>query len=398
MRSGFPMFFRLLWLTLFRSKGSPARFTPRRLLAMCIYLPMLFFEQTMHRIGFLLDEVLFRGYRKIEVKEPVFVLGIPRSGTTFLHRVMAKDTEKFTTFKFWELLYAPSITERKFWMAVGVIDRALGAPGRKLLAAIESRAFRKLHEIHRVSLFQPEEDEWLLVHFFSSVFLLWPFPFPEELWHLVRFDLDTPPADKQRIMTFYKSCVKRHLYVHGADKRFLSKSPTFSAKIDAINEHFPDARVVCCVRNPYDAVPSLMSLMSAIWDVFDNDRQGDTLRDMLLEVADHWYRHPLDRLPHWPEGRYAFVTYDALTGDPRQTVADLYGRLGLEIGAAFDECLRAEREKARTYKSKHTYSLEQYALTPEGVVEDFADVFEHFGFSTDRPVPTEAREYAGETE
>ena len=398
MRSGLPVLFRLLRLTLFHSKGSPARFTRRRLLIMCIYIPLLLFEQTLHRIGFLLDEIFFRGYRKIEIKEPVFVLGIPRSGTTFLHRVLARDTERFTTFKLWELVYAPSITQRKFWMAVGAVDRALGGRGRRWVEALEERAFKRWREIHRISLFQPEEDEWVLMHVFSCVFLLWPFPFPEELWYLVRFDVDTPPADKERIMAFYKSCVQRHLYVHGADKRFLSKNPAFSPKVDALNQWFPDAKAVCCVRTPYDAVPSLMSLMAAVWDFLDNDRQGEVLRDMVVDVADHWYRHPMNRLPKWPEDRHAFVTYDTLVGDPKQTVADLYDRFGIEVSPAYHACLQREQERARAYTSKHTYSLDQYDLTPEGILDDFRDVFEHFGFSTAYPdqAETETREGAGE--
>ena len=99
------------------------------------------------------------------------------------------------------------------------------------------------------------------------------------------FDTQTPPEDRQQIMSFYKACVQRHLYVHGTSRRFLSKNPAFSPKLDALNEFFPDSKAVCNVRNPYQAIPSLLSFLSFSWDRFGNDPKGNTFRDMILDMA-----------------------------------------------------------------------------------------------------------------
>lgn len=120
-KSGFHIFFRLLRLTLFHSKGTQARFTLKRFAMMSLFLSIFFLIQLMHWIGFFLDDIFFSGYRNVEVKEPLFIVGVPRSGTTFLHRVLANDTEQFTTFTLWELLFAPSVTERMFWIGLGKV-------------------------------------------------------------------------------------------------------------------------------------------------------------------------------------------------------------------------------------------------------------------------------------
>ena len=356
-----------------------------------ILVPLLFFLQACHWLGFLLDEIFFRKYRAVRIRTPVFILGLPRSGTTFLHRMLARDTENYTTMRLWEMVLAPSITERKLLMALAAFDRGLGGFGRRVLHAFDERVFASGSKIHKISLFQPEEDEMLLLPLFSSIFLLHLFPFPQVLWHLVHFDSATPPADKRRIMSFYRRCVQRHLYVHGPDKHFLSKNPAFSSRIDALNEYFPDAKVICNVRDPFRAVPSMLSYIHYIWGCLDNDPRGYILRDWLLEMAGHWYQYPMERLAYWPDNRYAIVRYDDLIADPHATTSDLYARLGLEISPAFAERLREECVKSRAYRSEHTYSLSQYGLTPTDIVDRFHYVIAYYDLTPDYPEVTFAR-------
>lgn len=369
--SGFKQCLRLLWLTLLHSGGTSARPTLRRIGVITVYIPLLLLAQACHWVGYLLDEVFFRKYREVKIRAPFFILGLPRSGTTLLHRMLALDTENFTTMRLWEMLLAPSITERKLLTALAALDRVLGGLGHTLLRAVDRRFFAGGKKLHNISLFQPEEDDLVLLPVFSSAFLLLPFPFPQALWHLVRFDHMTPEVEKRRIMSYYRRCIQRHLYVHGPEKHFLSKNPSFSSRIDALGEYFPDARIICNVRDPLSAVPSMLSFMHYTWACFDNDPRGYEFRDRLLEMAEHWYRHSIERLAGWPESRCAVVSYDELTADPYGTTVDLYARLGLEITPAFDARLREACARSQAYRSEHTYSLEQYGLTPADIMDRF---------------------------
>lgn len=382
---GFSVFVRLFKLTLFHNRDSFAKLTPARIRVMSVFLPVLFFGQVANWVGLLLDDVFFRGYRKVVIENPVFIIGIPRSGTTLLHRIIAQDTERFTSFRLWEIIFAPSITQRKFWTAMYHVDRVFGGYGRRLLAKADRRLFAPLSEIHHMSLFDYDEDDLVLTSIFSSSYMLFPFPFFEETWRHVRFDDETCAADQEQIMRFYVACVRRHLYFHGQDKSFLSKNPAFSAKIDAIRRHFPGARVVCSMRTPYQAVPSLVSLLHVPWDFFANDPQGLHFRDRVLELAGHWYRHPMRRAGEWQENRFLFLSYDELKNDVKSTVNDIYQRFGFSIGESFASRLEIEHERARAYRSTHHYSLEKFGLTAEGIRADFGDVFTRFEFDTSAP-------------
>ena len=124
--------------------GGMGRRSPRRILVMLAVAPALFVLNLYHWLGLALDEVLFRGYRKVDVKRPLFVVGVPRSGTTFLHGVLAED-EHNTTFATWECFFALSVTWRKLWRFAGRLDAALGRPVRspaRLPAAPPGRVLR----------------------------------------------------------------------------------------------------------------------------------------------------------------------------------------------------------------------------------------------------------------
>jgi hypothetical protein len=112
----------------------------------------------------------------------------------------------------------------------------------------------------------------------------------------------------------------------------------------------------------------------------------------VLELAGHWYRHPINRSQEWPDNRFIFLTYDVLRQDLKAAVVDVYRRLGFEIGPSFAERLEMEHETAQAYKSRHQYSLDQYGLMPADILNDFSDVFHHFGFDTEYPDLVESRE------
>ncbi|HMA67525.1 MAG TPA: sulfotransferase, partial [Desulfosalsimonadaceae bacterium] len=335
-------FFRLFWRTFFRSRGTQARLTGRRFVIMAGLFPVLFIAQSMHWLGFMLDEVFFRGYRSVEVRAPVFIVGVPRSGTTFLHRLLARDKDRFTTCCLWELILAPSVCERKFWLGLGRLDQFFGAPFSRLLGWLEQRVFGSLDNIHRISLSAEEEDYFLLVPVFACFLLILPFPFFDELGGLAFFDDHYCDAEKDRIMGFYKSCLKKHLYVRGTQKTFLSKNVAFSPMIHALSRTFPDSRIIGTVRNPVNAVASHISSMMAGAAVFDNDIRGHEFRDQMIAVQRYAYTHILDTLPAAGGQSPAVVRMEDLQNALAPTVSAVYEQLGFSMTRDFEAYIREQ--------------------------------------------------------
>jgi hypothetical protein len=346
-----------------------------------LLVPFFLFLQLLHWIGFLLDDVFFRGYRKIPIREPLFIVGLPRSGTSFLQKVFARDTERFTTLRLWELLLAPSVTERKLWLALGALDRAFGRPMTRLVRWGEGRGLGWLDVIHQVSLDDPEEDYFLLLPVFACFLLVVPFPYHQAIWDLSRFD-ELPEARRRPILSFYRRALQRHLYVVGPEKQLLSKNPSFTPFLRSLEEEFPDGRFLCCVRDPLKVVPSLLSSIRTGADLFGYAVEEPEIRDRFVDMLSFFSRHALTALDELPEDRHTFVPLRQMRKDVKGFVLDVYRRFGWEPEDGFRERLSEDASRGKSYKSRHTYSLEEFGLRKEEVRTRFTELNQRFGFWT----------------
>lgn len=262
----------------------------RRVAVLALCLPPFLALQLMHWIGFLLDEVLFRGYRRIDVREPVFVLGVPRSGTTFMHRLLAEDPA-FTTFSMWECLFAPSIAERYLWRGVAAIDRRIGRPLGRLAGLIERRVSRSMDGIHPTSLRAPEEDYLVFLPLFCSFILIVPFPEAEWVWRMARFDRNVDQTERIALIRWYRRCLQKHLYVNGRDRTILSKNASFAGMAGSLVDAFPGCRLVICERDALQAVASQFNSLAGGLRLFGVSPDAPRFRRRLLDCLDFYYEN-----------------------------------------------------------------------------------------------------------
>jgi hypothetical protein len=381
--------FTYLWLSRVPRTG-------RRLLIILAFFVLYPVLELFTWVGLLLDDLLFRGYRKQPIASPVFIVGNFRSGTTFLHRLLCKDVGHFSTMEMWEVLFAPSIVQRRVFAGLATLDRTLGRPLHRLMGRTEA-GWQEQNVMHEVALREPEEDDYLLLHIWSALTIGLSSGLLEEARPYAYFDSALPEQQRRRIMEFYRRCVQRHLYARGAGAsvHYLAKNPALCPKLDSVLQRFPDAKIIYLARNPLAAIPSFLSMMQFSWHVVGVPPDDTALRDFIVDMARHWYSYPLRRLERAPPDACAIVNYDDLVGDPEQTIREVYSRLGLEVGPAFAQVLREETAKARRYRSRHAYSLAQAGLSPPMIVTQFRDVFERFGFDQEVPTDQESPEEDG---
>jgi len=342
---------------------------------------------TFHAICFFLDAILFPGLRKVEVRTPVFIVGHARSGTTLMHRLMSKDGERFSFFLLYEL-FLPSLLEKKLIRFLAACDRRyLGARIEKKLAAWDERKFASARDMHSTGLTAPEEDDFIFTFSCASGFWIVLLPY---MGLLDFYYVDQrPPKQRRRLMNFYKECVKRQLYLNGADSIHLSKNPVFSGRVESLIETFPDARIVVLMRNPYETIPSLLKLMKRSWELrrWDDAQMNRSLR-VLAEQSFHTYTYPLEVLARHPDTKQAVVDYRELVAQPKRTVEAVYAQLGFPVSPAFSQVLLAEEQRARSHETSHTYSLEEFGLKADEIHTALADLFERYGWDEDAPRAT----------
>jgi len=338
-------------------------------------------------LGLWLDDLFFPGYRAQAIPAPICLLGNFRSGTTFLHRLLARDRQTFTTMRLWEILLAPSVTMRRLWQGLGAIDRRLSRRMRRWLARRE-RDWDDAFALHKTSLWAPEEDEYLLLHVWSTgTSWMWA-GLLEEMAPYVHFDA-MPAPDKDRIMRFYRRCVQAHLYAQrgtagteGSPRHYLSKSPPFAGKVEALDARFPDARFIYLFRGPLQVVPSFLSFLQLVWQILGVRVGDDAAREHVMEIVAHWYAHPLAYLQRLPAERRLILRFDDLVHDPRQAITRLYERFGLPLSPSYLDILQAATERSRRYRSQHDYELDHLGLSREAIQDRFRDLIDRFDLAT----------------
>lgn len=374
---------RFIWLWLGSAFSLSRRWSARRLSILVAFFLVFPILELANWSGLALDNLLSPRYRHVEIRRPVFVAGYFRSGTTFLHRLLALDGERFCTMQMWEILFAPSITQRRIVQALAALEGRLGGLFRRRLNHIEA-GWREQNPMHRVSLTAPEEDEYLLLHIWEALTIWLSSGLLEGARPYAYFDDALPEGRRRRIMAFYARSVQRHLHAAGAaGKHYLAKNPALTPKLASLLRRFPDATVVCLVRSPLEAIASFQSMMEFSYRVIGNPLEGTELRDFLLDMAHHWYGYPLEGLPPDLAKCVLFVNYDDLVADPEREVTRIYDYCGFEMTPSYAQVLRQEALKARSYRSRHEFSLEDSGFSREQIVLDFQEVLTRFGFDTD---------------
>ena len=380
MTYNFRLFWRMAYRSFFKTANTPGRLTKKRLIFLILFyivwIPVTIFTW----ICFGLDEIFFPAYKNHPVEKPLFIISNYRSGSTFLHRLLSQDQKNFTSMRTWDIYLTPSVTQRKLVDLLKKLDSLFGSPIYTLIKKIDQMGLQKV-AIHPISFFEPEEDENILLHNWASFLIIYLFPFLDEIPPYHFFDRDLPAAEKHRIMGFYKSMLQRHLYATGAS-HFVSKNPSFSAKISTLKEFFPDARIIYLVRNPLDMLPSTVSWLNYAWNVFSEPAEKYIYRDEICEFTQHWYRYPLAYLDANPSQNHLILRYDDLIHNPKSIIRDFYLRFGYDHQHELDEAFTEGINATEARRGEHDYSYEEMGYTREGIIKTYHDIFERFDFDT----------------
>ena len=368
MRFNLKLYLKTIKFAFFKSEGTPGRLSPKRFfinLFIFLFWPAWILSM---RIAYLFDNLFYPDHQDQDVKEPVFIVGNFRSGTTFLHRLLTKDDQS-TSFTSFELYMAPSVVGRKFYRWLLKVNYAIGNPARWVIGLF-NRIVEKEAYMHKIGLDEAEEDGQVLFHVWSSFDLLAFFPFPKLIKKYIYYDDQVPADVKKRDMDYYSEIVRKHIYAHGG-KRYISKNPSYSPKVKTLHQYFPDAKFINIVRNPLQVIPSTISLYSKHCQTYGDPENEYNLQETVIEHSKHWYLYPHQYLKSLPSNQYVRVLYKDLVADPEGTIRDIYQRFNFEIRPEFAEILRAEAEKAKSYKSKHSYSLKKMGLSKQRIQREF---------------------------
>jgi omega-hydroxy-beta-dihydromenaquinone-9 sulfotransferase len=272
--------------------------------------------------------------------DPVFIIGHWRTGSTFLHQVLALD----------EQFIAPTLFQAAFPESFLAAERYF----RPVMGALLSK--RPMDNV-RLGFDDAQEDEFALVKLTLDSPLL-NVVFPEKPGYFINDFQDFNPVMenkemwKRQIKAFY-SKIRRD-----SGRTLLLKNPAHSLRIPFLCETFPGARFIHIHRHPYKVVASSLHL----WKVMarDNQLKGSPYAPDLREVTEGLIKFcsVIGRdLAVLPDERHCEVSYEALEADPVAAVKGIYKALGLEFSGIFESSIRSYAEKVSDFK-KNSYNFD----------------------------------------
>ena len=285
------------------------------------------------------------------IRAPVFIVGMPRTGTTILHALLHLDRDHRAPLS-WECLLP---------------HPALGPEDHDDNERIETvrkefdQIFRFVPDFrrkHYMTADSPQECVGITALNFVSFQYLPMAYLPEYHDWFANADQVANLRWHRRFLQFLQSDGVR-------TRRWLLKSPVHLMRLRAIFEVYPDARVIVTHRHPASVVPSVASLISSMRSFYsDHEDTVRTGREQLLIWADYFARFLRDRRELGREDQMVDVFFDDFVKNQMSVVDSIYSRFGWELRpedrARMKQLLQRER---RGKHGVHQYSLNQIGVT-----------------------------------
>lgn len=354
-------------------------FTLRRTVITLGFLLTLILSASVVFVFRLLDEIFFFSYRTQEVKQPIFIISNPRSGTTFTHRLMCMDEDKYAFTSLYHTTF-PSITLFKVVNVFSRLDKKIGHPMEKGIKALDKILFKGWENIHPMGWGKSEEDEAMYVYTGYSAGMFFLSPFIKDVYEIV-FPDTVNESVRKKIMNFYTNSIQRVMFAQGHNKIFLSKNVMSTGRLKSLNEAYPDARYIYLVRNPMEAIPSLMSMFSIPWNFHSPEIKYDSPEFRAVGTIGIDYYKYFNKFKNRIDPKNMItVNYEDLVNNPKETIEKIYDHFDLEIDEKYNQKLSAITKKQKSYASGHDYSLEQFGMTSEQVYKELDFIFEEYDF------------------
>jgi len=292
------------------------------------------------------------------IVRPILIVGMPRTASTTLQRVLARD---------------PALQGLEMWLADAPRPRPPRAewPAEPDFVACDERtkalyaASPGLRAIHDMDADEWDECWHLLRQSFGSVHFECSFRIPgySRWWA----GCDMGPSYRR---------YRRNLQLIGArepGKRWLVKDATHMFHLERFLETFPDACVVTTMRDPRKMIPSVASLSAAVTRpavaAFDPREHGRAQLAL-------WVRglRQIDEVcAGLPRERFYRMEFDDFQADPMAEVRGIYDRFGFSLSTEGESAMRGWlAANRRGQHGAHAYSADEYGLSEAEIERAFA--------------------------
>ena len=294
-----------------------------------------------------------------EIHKPLFVLGLPRTGTTLLYNLLAQNPD-FRPLLFWESMFPsppPDPEARDSDPRIRIAEQTV---------ARLNRAVPKLSAIHEMNPRGPDECLGLLYNTFVTPFFRGRVP-DYRKWLYGVGDDELKAAYQE-----YRQQLLLLQWRYSGD-HWVLKCPSHLFGLGALLRVFPDACVVQIHRDPVKAVPSLCNLSATLDGLSYHTVDMREVGERTVEIIDQLVNRSMKARESSNPGRVFDVYYRELVRHPVTTLKQIYAHFGYTYNVALEEKLKAYLEVNPQHKhGVHRYSVDDFGLEKEALTDRFS--------------------------
>ena len=300
-----------------------------------------------------------------KIKSPVVIVGLPRTGSTMTHRLLASDP-RHTAMLWWEGRYPAMLP-----------NEVRGHPNERMemgKAEVEAvmQASPEALTIHPWDYKGADEEILLLEHtFFSTV--------PESFMRLPTY---SKWVESQDHIHAYAQLKKMLQYLQwqnpGRDKRrWVLKSPHHLGFIDKLLKIVPDSKVIQTHRDPLKTVPSFCSMCSNLFEPLTNSYDKN-------EIGHHWAHKLAKVLNHCMEvsnlnkENFLNLEFKKMIQDPILEMEEVYNFIDEDFNDQAENAMNAWKEENQHEMGAHQYSLEEFGLESSFIDSYFSEYINQY--------------------
>lgn len=300
----------------------------------------------------------------VPIERPLFILGLPRSGTTFLHNLLSQDPSS-RWLHLWELFNPsppPDYNTRESDPRI--------AKAQKRVASYKSLA-PQLSAAHYLNPKGPEECNVLFEHDLVSLLF-------ELRANIPSYSEWLSDQDLLASYQYYRQQLQL-LAWKWSGKYWLLKAPVHLGYLSTLMTVFPDARIIYNYRDPLKIIPSMCSLCALVRGIYTDRVDAKTIGQHWFNWSSNVIERSMPMRKTVPSQQIYDLNYLNLLADPIGTVRQIYDYFGYAFTEVFEENIKRYLAENPQYKhGVHRYSLEQFGLEPMKVRQKFEQYYQEF--------------------
>lgn len=307
-----------------------------------------------------------RQIREVKITKPLFVLGLPRTGTTLLHKLLACDPQA-RAILLWEGLYPSPPPKDETRDSDERIESV--AQWIQLINALAP----DLVKAHVLKASGPEECLWLIEHTFADLIFELRAHVPSYSRWLEDYENRENSGNQEETYRYYRTLLQ--VLCWRCDRgHWVLKAPRHLFGLKGLLGVFPDARIVQTHRDPGEVLPSLCSLCGVNRRIYSNQVDDQAIGKLWFNKLEKGLMQAMRVRDDADADQFLDIHYRQLIADPIAAVKQIYEHHDYCYCDQFESNMRQWLEANKQHQhGKHEYFLETYALDRKQVDKAFED-------------------------